>query len=123
MGVERAKGHTDRYPNLRAFLVSEFGSIYRFCKESGLPQATVKHLILGDLGPLAELRARQRVNKALLKLRPDLPLNGIWAKFEPETVSERIEVVGRRRLRIVTTVITEIEDLGPADETESAKEV
>jgi|Deesub1362B_J571_1020462.scaffolds.fasta_scaffold27750_1 hypothetical protein len=112
----------DRYPNLRSVLVAEFGSVYRFCKEAGLPESRVKHLILGDLGPLAETRNRLRVEKALKRLRPSLNLNGIWAKFEPETVSERIEVVGRRRLRIVTTVITEIEDLGPADETESAKE-
>jgi len=101
----------DRYPNLRTLLNAEFGSIYRFCREADLPQSTVKHLILGDLGPAAELNAIRRVEAALMKLRPELDLNGVWAKVERRGKNELVVEVpeGTRRIRLSWTVTISFE--------------
>lgn len=96
----------DRYPNLRTVIKAEFGSVYRFCKESALPEGTVKHLILGNLGERAEGKARRRVEAGLLELRPQLDMNGVWARQDPKDKNNLVVEVpeGARTVRIHYTV-------------------
>lgn len=101
----------DRYPNLRTLINAEFGGINKFCREAGLPAATVKQLILGNLGELADLNARNRVEEALLRLRPELNMNGVWARQDPKDKNNLVIKIpeGAKTIRITWTVTISFE--------------
>lgn len=85
---------------------AEFGSIYKFCRETELPPATVKMLILGNLGSAAEANAVNRVNEALRAHRPHLDMSGVWARQVPAQKNNLVIEVpqGKRAIEITFTV-------------------
>ena len=109
----------DRYPNLRAKIKQEFGSIYQFCRETKLPPATVKHLILGNLGDRAEAKAKGLIEKAFEgRLGPGPTtdrcppsavighLPGLWIRQDPKEMNNLVLEVppGTKMVRINWTV-------------------
>lgn len=96
----------DRFPNLRAVINAQFGSVYKFCQATGLPQSTVKMLILGKLNTVAEVNARRKVDDALRRLQPDLNMNGVWARQDPQEKNNLVVEVppGTKAVEIHFTV-------------------
>lgn len=96
----------DRYPGLRAAIKEEFGSIYQFCRETDTPQATVKHLILGNLGKTAETNAVERVDGLFMKFRPELNRAGLWIRQDPQQANNLVVKIppGTTQMRVNVAV-------------------
>lgn len=56
----------------------EFGSLGKFCRESGFSKATLSLLVRGRYGGI-EAKMLRRVNEKLKELRPELDLSNIWS--------------------------------------------
>jgi hypothetical protein len=104
----------DLYPNLRAMFKEEFGGPNEFARQSGIPESTIKRFLVGDFGPGAEVNTRDRIECAILRLRPGFFQEDLWLRRAPPAMQSEVREVGGRKLKIVTTVTQFIQDLGPA---------
>jgi hypothetical protein len=66
-----------KYGLLEKILKEEFGTIWIFSKESGIPRSTLSMLINGKYVH-DEKRMQKRITEKVRKLRPGLDLSHIW---------------------------------------------
>lgn len=92
----------DRFPSLRQMISEEFGTVYQFARETGIPKATVIHLLLGNLGERAEVKAQERIEEAFGRLRPERNLSGLWIRQDPQEANNLVLEIppGTRKMRI-----------------------
>ncbi len=66
-----------KYGILEEILRKEFGTVWIFSKESGIPRSTLSMLINGKYVS-DEREAQKRIAEKLKKLRPGIDLSHIW---------------------------------------------
>lgn len=66
-----------KYGFLEDVLREEFGSIWIFSKESGIPRSTLSMVINGKYGS-DEREIQKRIIEKLKKLRPGIDISHIW---------------------------------------------
>ncbi len=66
-----------KYGFLDEILKKEFGTMWVFSKESGIPRSTLSMVINGRYG-FGEAKVQRRIEERLKRLRPGIDVSHIW---------------------------------------------
>jgi predicted transcriptional regulator len=66
-----------KFSVLERVISKEFGSVWIFSKESGIPRSSLSKLINGKYGS-DEKHIRKRIEEKLRELRPEIDISNVW---------------------------------------------